>query len=145
MQKARSFLKKPIIVYVLPEFIRGFWYLNVKSTILSVKYETDIQAATLSKGGLIFYERNWKMYQQTEYEILLEEKRELVARIYDLMGDIDFFPDESDHGINEWSPGNETEILWASKIEGDIGKLEARKREINKKMSVLKRQGCRTL
>ena len=24
MQKARSFLKKPIIVYVRPEFIRGF-------------------------------------------------------------------------------------------------------------------------
>ena len=85
------------------------------------------------------------MYQQTEYEILLEEKRELVARIYDLMGDIDFFPDESDHGINEWSPGNETEILWASKIEGDIGKLESRKRVINKRLSVFKRQGCHTL
>ena len=84
------------------------------------------------------------MSQQTEYEILLEEKREIIVRIYDLMGDIDFFSDESDHGINEWSPGNETEILWTSKIEGDIGKLEARKREINKRLSVLKRQGCRT-
>ena len=68
------------------------------------------------------------MSQQTEYEILLAEKNELIGRIYELMGDIDFFPDESDHGINEWSPGNETQILWISKIEGDIGKLEARKK-----------------
>ena len=85
------------------------------------------------------------MSQQIEYEILLAEKRELIVRIYDLMGDIDFFPDESDHGINEWSPGNETEILWTSKIEGDIGKLEARKREIDKRLRVLERQGCHTL
>ena len=85
------------------------------------------------------------MSQQTEYEILLEEKREIIVRIYDLMGDIDFFPDESDHGINEWSPGNDTEILWTSKIEGEIGKLEARKGEINKRLRVLERQGCRTL
>ena len=85
------------------------------------------------------------MSQQTEYEILLEEKSELIVHIYELMGDIDFFPDESDHGINKRSPGNETEILWISKIEGDIGKLEARKREINKRLSVLERQGCRTL
>jgi len=85
------------------------------------------------------------MSQQTEYEILLEEKREILVRIHDLIGDIDFFPDESDPGINEWTPGNETEILWVLKIEGEIGKLEDRKRKINKRLSVLERQGCHTL
>ena len=85
------------------------------------------------------------MSQQTEYEILLAEKRELIVRIDDLWRDMDFFPDESDHGINEWSPGNETEVLWTYKIEGDIGRLEARKREINKRLRVLKRQGCHPL
>ena len=85
------------------------------------------------------------MSQQTEYEMLVQEKHEITQRINDLMGDRQFFPDESDRGINEWSPENETEVLWAYKIEGEIGKFEARARKVNKKLGTLKRRKRRIL
>ena len=83
------------------------------------------------------------MSQQTEYEILLEEKREIDNRIDSLIGDMDVFPDvyeEYGTGNDEWSPRNETKVLWREKISGEIGKLKVRKQEINRKLGALKRQ-----
>ena len=88
------------------------------------------------------------MCKQTEYEMLLEKKCEIDNRIDNLVGDMDIFPDvyeEYSVGPYEWSPRNETKVLWAEKISGDIGELKARKREINNRLSVLERQGCRPL
>lgn len=88
------------------------------------------------------------MCKQTEYEMLLEKKCEIDNRIDNLVGDMDIFPDvyeEYGVGAYEWSPRNETKVLWAEKISGDIGELKARKRKINNRLRVLKRQGCRPL
>ena len=83
------------------------------------------------------------MYKQTEYEMLLEKKCEIDNRIDNLVGDMDIFPDVyEEYGVGhyEWSPRNETKVLWAEKISREIGKLEARKRKINRKLGALKRQ-----
>ena len=83
------------------------------------------------------------MYKQIEYEMLLKEKCEIDNRINNLVGDMDIFPDVyEEYGVGnyEWSPRNETKVLWAEKISGEIGKLEARKREINRKLGALNRQ-----
>ena len=85
------------------------------------------------------------MYQHTEYEMLLQKKHEITQRIHDLMGDMQFFPDESDPGIDEWSPENETQLLWSYKLEGEIRKLEVREKKINYKLGALKRQERRIL
>ena len=84
------------------------------------------------------------MSQQIEYEMLLEEKCE----IDNLVGDMDIFPDvyeEYGVGNDAWSPRNETNVLWAEKISGEIGKLEVRKRRINIKLGALKRRKRRIL
>ena len=88
------------------------------------------------------------MCKQAEYEMLLEEKYEIDNRIDTLVGDMDIFPDvyeEYGVGKDEWSPRNETNVLWAEKISGEIGKLEARKRKINRKLGDLKRRERRIL
>ena len=72
------------------------------------------------------------MCKQTEYEMLLEEKCEIVNRIDTLVGDMDIFPDVyEEYGIGpyEWSPRNETKVLWAEKISG---RLAHSKRESGK-------------
>ena len=83
------------------------------------------------------------MSQQNEYEMLLEEKCEIDNRIDNLVGDMDIFPDvyeEYGVGTYEWSPRNETKVLWAEKISGEIGKLKAGKRKIDRKLDDLKRR-----
>ena len=83
------------------------------------------------------------MSLHSEYEQLLQEKREIEHRINNVVGDMDVFPDvceEYGSGINEWSPRNETKVLWAEKISGEIGKLEVRKRRITIKLGALKRR-----
>ena len=83
------------------------------------------------------------MCKQTEYEQLLEEKCDVENRINALVGDLDVFPDvyeEYGVGFDEWSPRNETKVLWEEKISGEIGELEVRKREINRKLGALKRR-----
>ena len=83
------------------------------------------------------------MCKQTEYEMLLEEKYEIDNRIDTLVGDMDIFPDVyEEYGVrnDEWSPRNETNVLWAEKISEEIGKLEVRKRRITIKLGALKRR-----
>ena len=81
------------------------------------------------------------MFEHTKYERLLEEKREIDNHIHEFMGNIDVFPDvyeEYGIGIDEWSPRNENYVLRACKIESKIGKLEARRRKISRKLGALK-------
>ena len=83
------------------------------------------------------------MSKQTEYEVLLQESRELEHRIYVLVGDWDVFPDvyeEYGVGVDEWSPRNETEVLWDEKIAREIGELKAKLTKINRKLGGLKRR-----
>lgn len=83
------------------------------------------------------------MCKQTEYEVLLQEKREIDNRIHDLMENTDVFPDvyeEYGVGNHEWSPRNETRVLWEEKISGEIGELKAKSRRISSKLGRLKRR-----
>ena len=69
------------------------------------------------------------MSQYSEYEMFLQEERELSQRIHEFMGDANFFSDEYISETHEWTPENETQLLWDYRIQGEIGKLEARRRK----------------
>ena len=89
----------------------------------------------------LFYEKNCRMSQQTEYEMLLEEKCEIDNRIDNLVGDMDIFPDVyEEYGVGnyEWSPRNETRVLWACKdLKAKLAQLEVRRRKISRKFGAL--------
>ena len=86
------------------------------------------------------------MSKQVGFKALLKEKREIEHRINELEGAMDVFPDvDEEYGVGdyEWSPGNETKVLWECKINEEIGELKAKLKKINRKLGF--RKGCGTL
>lgn len=71
------------------------------------------------------------------FKALLEVKREIEHRIDELMGAMDIFPDVyEEYGVGdyEWSPRNETKVLWECKIAEEVGELKAKLKKINRKL-----------
>lgn len=73
---------------------------------------------------------NGKLSTQDEYAALYEEKHEKIARINDLMFEMDVlseehsFSSEFDREVGEWSPEKETCFRDFNKIEEEIARLE---------------------